>query len=189
MRETFRKIYAVAVVGCLLSLWGVAHAQDAKLTNIIVTNSRDTLLLYLTVKDAFPAKIENTVESGVPATFSFLITLHQVRNFWLDKKIADIKLNHCLKYDTLKKEYIVHRSWEDNKSWTVKTLAEAAKLMTEIDNLAIVPLRTLEKGVQYQVRAKAELSKLTLPFYLHYVLFFVSLWDFETDWYTIDFIY
>ena len=40
-----------------------------------------------------------------------------------------------------------------------------------------------------QIRAKAELSKLTLPFFLHYVFFFVSLWDFETDWYTIDFIY
>jgi len=37
--------------------------------------------------------------------------------------------------------------------------------------------------------AKAELNKLTLPFHLHYVLFFVSLWDFETDWYTIDFVY
>ncbi|NQT10914.1 MAG: DUF4390 domain-containing protein, partial [Desulfobacteraceae bacterium] len=41
----------------------------------------------------------------------------------------------------------------------------------------------------YQIRAKAELGKLTLPFYLHYILFFVSLWDVETDWYTIDFIY
>jgi hypothetical protein len=28
-----------------------------------------------------------------------------------------------------------------------------------------------------------------LPFYLHYVLFFLSFWDFETDWYTVDFIY
>jgi hypothetical protein len=55
--------------------------------------------------------------------------------------------------------------------------------------LSIVPLAQLQKGQQYQVRAKAKLSKLTLPFYLHYVLFFVSLWDFETDWYTIDFIY
>ena len=36
---------------------------------------------------------------------------------------------------------------------------------------------------------KAELEKVRLPLYLHYVLFFVSLWDFETDWFTIDFIY
>ena len=61
--------------------------------------------------------------------------------------------------------------------------------MTDIDSLKITELRNLKKGQQYQIRAKAELSKKTLPFYLHYVLFFVSLWDFETDWYTVDFIY
>ena len=71
----------------------------------------------------------------------------------------------------------------------VKSFDEAKKLMAEIDSLKIVELNRLEKGSQYQIRTKAQLSKLTLPFYLHYVLFFVSLWDFETDWYTIDFIY
>jgi hypothetical protein len=61
--------------------------------------------------------------------------------------------------------------------------------MTEIHSLKIIPLSELEKGRQYQLRVKAEFSKKTLPFYLHYVLFFVSLWDFETDWYALDFIY
>jgi len=28
-----------------------------------------------------------------------------------------------------------------------------------------------------------------LPFYLDYVLFFLSLWDFETDWYSVVFKY
>jgi predicted DNA-binding protein YlxM (UPF0122 family) len=166
-----------------------AHSQDAGLTNIIVTNTRDDLLLYLTVKDAFPAKIEETIHSGVPATFSFFVNLFAVRDLWFDKQIAEIKVTHSLKYDNLKKEYTVTRSWEGGKLHVVKSYEEAKELMSEIDSLTIVPLDQLEKGNQYQIRAKAELNKLTLPFYLHYVLFFVSLWDFETDWYTIDFIY
>jgi hypothetical protein len=166
-----------------------AHAQHPRLVNIIVTNTRDDLLLYLTAKDAFPEKIESAIHSGVPATFTFYVNLHRVRSLWLDKMITEIKLAHKLKYDNLKKEYIVTRSWEDNRPLTVKTFEEAKKLMTEVDNLTIVPLIQLEKGQQYQIRAKAELDKMTLPFYLHYVLFFVSFWDFETDWHTIDFIY
>jgi hypothetical protein len=59
--------------------------------------------------------------------------------------------------------------------------------MTEVDALSVYPLKELEKGRQYQIRTRAEVSKLTLPLYLHYILF--SLWDVETDWYTIDFIY
>jgi len=61
--------------------------------------------------------------------------------------------------------------------------------MTGVDSLKIVPLSVLEKGSHYQIRAKAEFGKSTLPFYLHYVFIFISLWDFETDLYTIDFIY
>jgi hypothetical protein len=165
------------------------HAKGAVLTNIIVTNTRDDLLVYLTVKNAFPPDIENTINSGVPATFSFFINLYRVRRFWLDQEITQIDIAHTIKFDNLKKEYMVTRSWEGGRTMTVKTFGEAKKLMTEIDSLTLVSLAQLEKGKQYQIRAKAKLSKLTLPFYLHYVLFFVSLWDFETDWYTIDFIY
>ena len=71
----------------------------------------------------------------------------------------------------------------------VASFEEAQNLMTDIDSLTIAPLSQLEKGKQYQIRAKAQLNEMTLPLYLHYVLFFVSLWDFETDWYTIDFLY
>ena len=35
----------------------------------------------------------------------------------------------------------------------------------------------------------AELNKIQLPLYLHYVFFFLSLWDFETDWHSVDFRY
>jgi len=70
-----------------------------------------------------------------------------------------------------------------------QSFGEAQELMSEIDRLKIVPLSMLEKGSHYQLRANAELNKVTLPYYLHHILFFVSLWDFETDLYAIDFIY
>lgn len=182
------KIGAI-VIGLLFLLQNFSFAQEAKLTNIIVTNTRDDLLLYLNVEGAFRAKMKDAILSGVPTTFSFFIGLYQNRNFWIDKKISDITITHTIKYNNIKKEFSVKRSWENDEVKVTQSFREAQKLMTEIDSLKILPLYKLEKGMQYQIRAKAELSKLTLPFYLHYVLFFVSLWDFETDWYTIDFIY
>lgn len=166
-----------------------AWAENAKLTDIIVTNTRDDLLAYLKVRGAFRENMENAILSGVPTSFSFLIALYRVRGFWLDQKIADIRVDHTIKYNTLKKEFTVSRSWESGQPKVVDSFTRARELMSEIDSLKIVSLDMLTKGQQYQLRAKAELSKVTLPFYLHYVLFFVSLWDFETDWYTIDFIY
>lgn len=189
MKRFVVRVTALLCTALTVVMTGTGYGQDARLENIIVTNTRDYLLLYLTAKDAFPPKIIKAIKSGVPATFTYYINLYQVRGLWFDKKIAEIQLTHTLKYDNLKKEYVLKRSWEGNRPLVVKTLDDAQRLMTEVDSLNVVPLSRLEKGQQYQIQAKAELNKMTLPFYLHYVLFFVSFWDIETDWYTIDFIY
>ena len=181
--------HTTLMVTIFLMAFSFAYAEDAQLNNIIVTNTRDDLLLYLTAKEAFPLKIDKAIHTGVPTTFTFYINLYRVRGLWMDKKIANIKLAHKIKYNTLKNEYVVTRSWEGDRPLTTKSIEEAKAVMAEVDSLAVIPLKRLEKGQQYQIQAKAELSKKTLPFYLHYILFFVSFWDLETDWYTIDFIY
>ncbi len=173
----------------LLTLQPCAQAQDATLANITVSNTRDDLLLYLNLEGAFTEEIKTVIASGVPASFSFFILLNHVRTYWIDHTIADIEAVHTIQYDQLKNEYVVRRSWRQNEPETTESFEEAQKLMTEITSLKITPLSKLEKGQQYQLRAKAEVSKRTLPFNLHYLLFFLALWDFETDWYTIDFIY
>ena len=166
-----------------------ACGQEATLANITVSNTRDDLLLYLSLEGAFSEKLKKAILSGVPATFYILTKLNSVRHLWLDREIADIIVTHTIKYDNLKKEFFVRRSWRNNEPEVTKSFSEAQKWMTEVNSLKILPLDELEKGKHYQLRTKAEVSKQTLPFYLHYILFFVSLWDIETDWYTIDFIY
>jgi len=183
-----RKLCAILVCIFLLLDCPVL-AQEARLTRITVSNTRDDLLLYFTLEGAFTEKMQEAIISGVPATFSFYINLHRVRNLWLDREIVDIKLTHTIKFDYLKKEYTIKRSWKEEDPIVTQSFQEAQRLMTEIDSLKVYPLKGLNKGHQYQIRAMAEVSKMTLPFYLHYVLLFVSFWDFETDWYTIDFIY
>ena len=190
MARLLRKQLACAIILGILFLSQVTvFAQEATLTNITVSNTRDDLLLYLNLEGAFSVKLKKAILSGVPATFSFLAKLNRVRNMWTNPVIADISVIHTIKYDNLKKEFIVKRSWRNNEPEVTKSFSEAQKWMTEVNSLKIIPLGQLEKGQQYQLRTKAEVSKQTLPFYLHYVLFFISLWDIETDWYSIDFIY
>jgi hypothetical protein len=183
-----RKIF-VYILGLILISQALVLAEDARLTNITVSNTRHDLLLSLNVEGAFRGEMKKAILNGVPATFSFFVTLKRVRDFWFDSGIGDIEVTHTIKYDNLKKEFTVYRSWEKNDLKSTKSFKEAQELMTEINSLKIIPLSNLKKGKQYQLRVKAEFSKKTLPFYLHYVLFFVSLWDFETDWYAIDFTY
>ena len=50
--------------------------------------------------------------------------------------------------------------------------------------------RDLEMRQRYTTaRIKATLAETTLPLGIHYILPFTSLWDFETDWRTVEFRY
>ncbi len=189
MQRLYRLMLLVFTLICILAVSQPAAAQDAVLSNIIVTNTRDDLLVYLTVEGAFRDKIQQAIYSGVPVTFSFYVTLHQIRSLWLNREIVSLHITHAIKYNSLKNEFVVERSWEDNVPHTVASFEEAQRLMSDVDSLKVLPLERLEKGGHYRIAAKARLSQVTLPFYLHYILFFVSLWDFETDWYSMDFIY
>jgi hypothetical protein len=164
------------------------YSQQARLTNVVVTSTRDDLLIFLTIEGAFTENMKAVILSGVPTTVSFSIFIEKIRNFWLNRKIVEKKINHTIKYNPLRKEFTVNRSWEREPIVT-ESFAEAINLMADVDSLKIVPLNILEKGVQYQIRAKAKLDKLTLPFHLHNVFFFLSLLDLETDWYTVNFYY
>ena len=185
-RATF---FFILLLSLLFVVPHAGFAQDGILNHITVSNTRDDLLLYLNLERAFREEMKNAILSGVPATFSFFAKLNRTRNFWFDRTIADIEITHTIVYDNLKKEFTIKRSWKEDNPEITKSFKEAKKWMTEINSLKLITLNRLKKGEQYQLRVKAEVSKKTLPFYLHYILFFVSLWDFETDWYAIDFIY
>ena len=179
-------------IGIVLSFFmpGAALAKDsAVIKNIKLTNTRDDLLTYFTIKKAFTPKINQAVLNGIPTTFSFYVTLYNTQGSWFDTKVSDIQITSTLKYNSLKKNFSILRPWKDEKPVIVQSFEEAKVLMTDIDNLKIISLKGLVKGDKYQLRIKAKLDRVTLPLSLHSVLFFVSFWDFETNWYLINFVY
>lgn len=166
-----------------------AVAKDAVITDIEVNNVESSLLLHFRVKNCFTRDMKKAIESGINTTFSFFVRAYEIRDYWWDRKIADIKISHDVLYDSLKNVYVIKLSENDNKPILVYDFDEAKKILSEVTGLRVAELQNLQKGGHYQVSMMAELDKIRLPFYLHNVFFFLSLWDFETDWYTVDFVY
>jgi len=164
-------------------------AEEARITDIVVTNSTEDLLVYFTVTDCFTEDMKKAIDNGVTTVFTFLIRLEEVRDFWWDGEIADLRISHEIKYDNLKNVYLLKLSSGDGREVYVKDFDKARLLMSEVAGCRVTSLKNLQKGNRYQIGIKAELDKIRLPFYFHYVFFFLSLWDFETDWYIVDFKY
>ena len=121
-----RKIF-ILLLSSLFLFQTPAFAQDAKLVNVNISNTRDDLLIYFNVEGAFREKLKKAILSGAPATFSFYVNLYRVRNFWPDKSIADIKVTHTVKYDILKKEFTVKRPWKNSKPVVTKSFQQDRK--------------------------------------------------------------
>lgn len=160
------------------------YAQEASITEFTVSNSESQLVLYLTVIDCFTANMEAAIHNGIPAIFTFYVDVFRKRSNWPDKKIKEYEFDHIIEYNSLKKEYRIQRNEKEGSKLTA-SLAEAKKLMSEINGYGILPLDELEPGSSYVVRVKAKLARKTLPLYFHYLIPFISLWDFETEWHEL----
>lgn len=165
------------------------YAQDAGFEEVIVTNSSTDVLLYLKVINAFTPEMEDGVKNGIPVTFTFFVELYRNRTAWLDEEIVSVSFDHTLTYDNLKEEFCVELFEKKGKSVITKSFGEAKALMTQVNGFSVTSLDALLPDEEYLLKTKALLAEKTLPLYFHYVIPFWKLWDFETDWYDVEFRY
>jgi hypothetical protein len=165
----------------------LAQASKASLQKIVLDSKNKNLTLSFKLENAFSEEMKQVILNGTSITFTFLVELWEIKDFWIDEKIVDIEIDYMLKYNVLKKEFVIKRSWEMDEVLVTKSFDEAQNLMTTIRSLKIFPFNWLENGNRYQIATKAELSKANLPFDLRSAMFFSPPWGFETDWYILDF--
>ena len=175
------------ILGILIILLAVAYpftlaqAKEALIEGLLIARGKGDISISFSVTNCFNKKMEETIKSGIPTTFKFFVKLHKKRSPLWKKKIASHRFRHTVVYDTLKDTF---RIWfeEQGKEIQVQNFEEAKQYMQRVEAFSVVSGRELTKG-KYKLAIKAEIDPVKLPLSLEGILFFVSLWDFETDWY------
>ncbi len=111
------------------------------------------------------------------------------RDSWFDELLARMEVRHTIKYDNVRNLFYVSSSEQGGMPVEFRDFDSAKRAMADLNGLAIAALKFLKKDDKYCVRVKAKLSKTRLPLHMEYILFFVSMWDFETDWSKQEFVY
>ena len=181
----------IVLVGALVPFLASAQSSAGKveITDFLVTNTQEHVLVYCKLKNCFTTEIEEAILAGISTTFIFTIELYRQRDFWTDKKEAVLEIKHSVKYDSVKKTLYVSFTEIDKDPEQFKELAKAEKAMADLSGVPVAPLSRLIRDNQYYIRVKAKLDKVNLPGELKNTLIFSSLWHFETDWFRQDFIY
>jgi len=159
-----------------------SYRREAAIADIVITDSDKKVMVYAKVTNCYTDRMESAILAGVPTTFTFLIDLYQEKPRWIDEKLASVVVKQTIKYDNVKRVFYVS-SMEGHKQSEFADFDAAKKTMSELNGAVVTPLYDLAKDKSYYVMIKAKLDRIRLPMHMEYALFFVSLWDFETDWY------
>lgn len=185
-------IFLILVTVLVISLFpGPTFGEKAVISDLLLTNTPEHLLVYFRLKDCFTKKIEEAILAGIPTTFTSYIELYRVRGLWFDQKRVSVEVKHTIKYDAVKKLFFVtfSNNGEEGETQQITDFSAAREAMSDVNGIVVAPLGEMERGVRYYVRVKSRMDRFRLPLHMEYVFFFVSLWDFETPWLREDFTY
>ena len=186
MKKAKNNYYAVVLV-CLFIVFGSMalpmHVQaiEPKITDILITNNKENVLLYARVVNGFKTEMELAILAGIPAVFTLQLEVYQVRSFSWDKKLAAHEIKRTIKYDNLKKTFSIFNNG-NSQPVIFSDFESAQKAMADFSGIVAVPLASLVKGGNYYLLMKVKIDKVRLPLHMENVFFFVSFWDFETVW-------
>ncbi|ADW17139.1 hypothetical protein Despr_0965 [Desulfobulbus propionicus DSM 2032] len=171
------------------SLLTAADEVTPEIKDIIVTTSDVDLLLFATVKNGFTQEMIEGVKSGIPVVFTYQLELIKTSGNWLNTSLVESSVTHTLSFDAERQEYRITFSDQEGKAVTTTDLDEAKRLTAELNGVKVIALSQLIPDAPYAIHFKVTLKKGSLPLGMHRILPFSSLWDFETDWRTIEFRY
>lgn len=164
----------------LISASAYASGEKAKITNFIINKNKNTISLSFSTENAFSPEISDLIQSGIPVSFSFDIQIEKIRDYLPDKTIYEKEIIHKIKYSNLTKNFFIIKPYISEESYIINSKKRAQSEMSSITDFKIDLPHNL-KG-KFTIYARARLQEITLPFYMHKVFFFLSAWDFKTDW-------
>jgi hypothetical protein len=166
----------------------VSAPNKAEISNIEIDKKGKDLEASFRLIDCFNSDMEEAILDGVPTTFRILVYVEKP-SLLLTSMVAEFTLRHTISYNRLNNEFQVDLPEHPQKILVTRSFDEAKKWMSTVEHLSVMPTSRLDRNQEYYLRVKAELSKVELPLFFRYILFWVSLWDFETEWYTVEFLY
>jgi hypothetical protein len=187
--QVLKTLLFLSLILCTGNIALAKAAPEVQFKDITITTSIHHLLLFGVVKNSHQKELEKALYSGIPMQFTFYVELYRTRENWTDEELVTLEFDHTLKYDILKENYQLEIEEQNNRIYTYANLDEAMAVMNDINGLKVIELAKLLPDNSYELRMKAELLEKTLPMNLHYIVPFISMWNIETDWVTIEFTY
>jgi hypothetical protein len=198
----------------------LAHAEDAYIVDVVRTGPQDRVMVSAILKGAMTRDIKDSIESGAPITFTYLVKLERIRRVVWNETVREVAVKKLVKYDALRKVYLTWEKRGDSpekisfdaellvvehkdtdkengaapsspakdqaqpsqEPTVIKEREALEKWMTHLDNVDLGSVSEMRSFGRHFASVKCEMKAIQLMPPFNYILFFVSLWDFDTKW-------
>lgn len=189
-RNLVSRIVRVAVVASLLTVIGLAAAQDADVERAGYFEVRSATTEMIDGVLSLDARLQlvlssealEALDAGVPLTIELQLEMYRQRRFYLDALDVELAVRFELEYRPLSQRYIV-RNLNSGNQESFATLYSALNTLGRIQELPIVDANLLRNDRDYRIRIRALLNTQQYPAPLRFVFFWRNEWQLKSEWF------
>ncbi len=160
-----------------------AYGANESIDQLTVTRQDGRLYVSAVLNPGLASRLDEDLRKGLAKDLYYYLVLKRRQRVWFDEEVVTVTVKHSIKYDLLKREYIVISRLPSGVIQTiVPDFQSARKLVSQVDHVPVADESRLRRGKKHLVSVKAEMKAPQLPLYLDYFLFFIPFLDIDTEW-------
>jgi hypothetical protein len=140
-------------------------------------------LLHARVTYPVNDQIRAALRDGVSLTFELEAVVERERRFWVDARIAEVRLERELVYHTVSDRYVV-RGAQGRDIDSYPSLEAALAALGNVDRWPILVVSQVGADAEHIVKVRAGVRRGRLTDALRVIMFWTDDWHRETEWYT-----
>jgi hypothetical protein len=138
--------------------------------------------LELPVGDA----VAQGLSEGVPLALELDLVVERIRQLLPNSKVAELTLRYHLQYNAVSARYVL-RNDNSGQQQSFATVEAALAQMADVRDVPVLDRALISSNRRYEASVRAKLDYGTVPWSLRVLMFWVSEWHRESDWYTWTF--
>jgi Domain of unknown function (DUF4390) len=138
--------------------------------------------LDLPISDA----VRRGLTEGVPLSLEFDLNIKRVRQLLPNSSVAELTQHYHLQYNAVSARYIL-RNDNSGQQESLGTVDEAIEHLSEVHSLPALDKALIARDRRYEANVRAKIDFGTVPFTMRLLMFWVSDWHRECDWYAWTF--
>jgi hypothetical protein len=152
------------------------RSADLELTDgVYHLNAR----LDLPVSDA----VRRGLAEGVPLALELDLDIERVRQLLPNSRVAELTQRYHLQYNAVSARYIL-RNDNSGQQESLGSVEAAIDQLSNVRGLPVLDKSLVTADRRYEASVRAKIDYGTVPFSVRLLMFWVSEWHRESDWYT-----